>query len=175
MNSDESLKKSIDQVIDCADSENRIWDLDKLSQWRPFMKKKSREGDSDPKSCVSKNQKSASQKPKVSHSEFSWTKHGNVQFIRKKNLLNLQISVTFRSYPKAPLKPLPFKCGAYNRNRRKTTAAALHYLKMRKTRLGYKKKPITMAMLEEKARREAHIARVRETLEKQARKIQRLR
>ncbi|KAK6633030.1 hypothetical protein RUM43_012773 [Polyplax serrata] len=144
---DDTLERPL---ADSVDSDTKLWDSDKLSQWRQFMKKKSNNSNTELQNLAAFNEKRPMQKPKV--------------------------SVKIRGYPKTPLKAIPFRCGTYSKNRQRSTiATAQNNIRMKKTRLGYKRKPITLQMVEERARKNAHVAQVRETLEKQARKIQRMR
>lgn len=53
-------------------------------------------------------------------------------------------------------------------------ATTHHYVRQRKTRLGYKKKQMTLSMIQEKAIKEIYRAQMRETLQRQAEKIQRM-
>lgn len=80
-------------------------------------------------------------------------------------------------YPKSKIrtKLKPFKCGLYHKQSHKNTSAALRSLKMKKTRLGYKSNPVTMKIIRDKTEKEILEAALREILEKQGKKIQRMR
>ena len=82
--------------------------------------------------------------------------------------------MTVRTCLKPVTKIKPFKCDSYNKKKHKNLRVSSSGINAKKTRLGYKRKPITLADIEEKSKREAQLEVMREILENQARKIQRM-